>query len=125
MPIRPLFIRNKNKKYFPIDFYYLEDKVLILNYMLEERSITISDACTYVRNIHPRSISSQNSLSSPKHVRDAITRDTNRFKKIAANIGLNAWAVKDKIFEPWRSYTFLNSADINYINDCVRYLSTL
>lgn len=119
LPIRPLLIRNEVKKYYPIDFYYHEDKVLILQYMLEERRIIISDYCGYIRNIHPRSFTA--ALASW----GMIAKDDLRFKKIAANMNFGNWTLRDKIFEPWKSHLYLTDEDRAYIEESIKYFSTL
>lgn len=119
IPIRPFIIRNENKKYYPIDFFYLEDKALLLYYMMEERKILLSDYCGYVRNIHPKSFSSSLlgwGISS---------RDEMRIKKIANNININNWTLRDKIFDPWKSHIYLSDDDKSYIEDSVKYFSSL
>lgn len=119
LPVRPVFIKNENKKYYPIDFYCLEDKVLIFQYMLEERRIVLSDYCGYVRNIHPKSFT--NALLSW----GLAGKDEARFKKIASNININNWTLRDKVFDSWKSYLYLTDEDREYIDDSVKYFSTL
>lgn len=119
LPIRPFIIRNENKKYYPIDFFYLEDKALLFYYMMEERRILLSDYCGYVRNIHPKSFSSSLlgwGISS---------RDESRIKKIANNININNWTLRDKIFDPWKSHLYLTDDDRSYIDESVKYFSSL
>lgn len=119
MPIRPILIKNDGKKYYPIDYAYLEDKVLIFHYMLEERRIVLSDYCGYIRNIHPKALSA--SLASW----GMLQREEARFKKIAGNINLNNWTLRDKVFEAWKSHLYLTDEDRDYIADTIKYFSTL
>lgn len=119
LPIRPVLIRNENKKYYPIDFYYLEDKVLIFQYMLEERRIVLSDYCSYIRNIHPKSFT--NALMGW----GMLAKDEARFKKIASNININSWTLRDKVFDAWKSYLYLTDEDKEYIDESIKYFSTL
>jgi len=119
MPIRPILVKNDGKKYYPIDFSYLEDKVLIFQYMLEERRIVLSDYCGYIRNAHPKSLT--NNLLGW----GALQRDEVRFKKIAGNININNWTIRDKVFESWKSHLYLTDEDREYINDTIKYFSTL
>jgi glycosyltransferase involved in cell wall biosynthesis len=119
MPIRPILIKNDGKKYYPIDFAYQEDKVLIFHYMIEERRIILSDYCGYVRNVHAKSLT--NSLSGW----GMLQRDDTRFKKIAGNINLNNWTLRDRVFESWKSHLYLTDEDRDYINDTIKYFSTL
>ena len=117
LPLRPIFIRNSTKKYYPSDFMYLEDKVLLLQYILEERKIVLSDYCGYVMNIHSRSFS--NVLANA----GLTFRDESRFKKIAANIHIQNWVMRDTIFNMWRSYRYLTDDDRHYIDESVKYYS--
>jgi len=121
MPIRPVLIRNENKKYYPIDYCVLEDKMLLLQYMQEERKIVLSDYCGYIRNIHPLTYTARIS-SSDWHM---VNRDEIRFKKVAANTTLPVWTLRDKIFEPWRSHLYLTDDDQTYINETIKYFSGL
>jgi glycosyltransferase involved in cell wall biosynthesis len=119
LPLRPMFIKNEGKKYYPIDFYCMEDKVLIFSYMLEERRIVVSDYCGYIRNVHPRCFST-----------DLMTwgiyqKDSARFKKIAANINFANWTLRDKIIEPWKSHLYLSDLDRAYIDESIKYFTTL
>lgn len=115
LPIRPLLIKNEGKKYYPIDYNYLEDKVLILHYMAEDRRILLSDYCGYVRNVHPRALSYSHTLP----------RDEQRFKRICTNLNFNTWAIRDKIFEPWKSHLYHTPEDKAYIEDSIKYYSKL
>lgn len=116
-PLRPFFIKNRTKKFYPSDFMYLEDKVLLLYYILEERKVVLSDYCGYVMNIHTRSLS--NNLASW----GLTARDENRFRKIAANTHIQNWVMRDNIFNMWRSYRFLTYDDLRYIEESVKYYS--
>lgn len=119
LPVRPILIRNEGKKYYPIDYYYLEDKVLIFYYMMEERRIVLSDYCGYIRNLHPKAFTY--ALSGW----GMLAKDEARFRKIANNININNWTLRDKVFEPWRSHLYLTDEDKEYIDSAVKYFSTL
>lgn len=114
-PVRPLLIRNLGRKYFPIDFSYMEDKVLLLLYMLEERKIFLSDFCGYVINVHPKALS--------KRVMARIHPDELRFRRMAANISISGWTIRDKIFEQNRTYAYLSDSDREYIDRTVSYFN--
>jgi len=119
LPVRPILIRNENKKYYPIDYYFMEDKVLIFHYMLEERRIVLSDYCGCVRNIHPKSFT--NTLLSW----GMLSKDEARFKKVSNNININNWTLRDKVFEIWKSHLYLTDEDRSYIEDSIKYFSVL
>lgn len=114
IPLIIRFIRSTNKIYFPIDFNSMEEKILILFYILEERRILLSDYCGTVRNI---------SLPSGNAVKNHW--EENRCKKIASNIHVNGWTSRDKIFEEWKSYEYPNEGDLAYIEKSASYLSIL
>jgi len=116
LPIDPLFVRNDGKKYLPLDYVLFEKKVLLLQYMLEERKILLSSYCSYVFNKHPMGQSSclKGYLSHPDEI---------RFKKLASNVQINGWTVKEKIFEQIISSPFISGWDIDYIDKTASYLS--
>jgi glycosyltransferase involved in cell wall biosynthesis len=119
LPIRPILIKNEGKKYYPIDFYYLEDKVLIFQYMLEERRIVLSDYCGYIRNLHPRSFT--NTLVSW----GMLAKDVARLRKIASNMNFANWTLRDKVLEPWKSHLYLTDEDKIYIDESIKHFTTL
>lgn len=120
LPFRPLLIKSEGKKFFPHDYAYYEDKMLCLHYILEERRIHISDYCGYIVNNHPGSLTNtllkwgQN--THPDYV---------RFKRASGNVNINGWIVKDKIFDLYRSFSFLTDSDFEYIDETVKYFSFL
>lgn len=120
MAIRPLLIKQEGKKYYPQDYFYLEDKMLCFHYMLEERRIYLSDFCSYIVNIHPGTISSMATKWG-----QPTNPDIARFKKVAANINITGWIVREKIFEQTRSSAFLTPNDNEYIDKSVKFLSFL
>jgi len=120
IPMRPVFIRNEGKKYYPIDFNILEDKVLLLQYIIEERRIAMSDYCGYIRNAHPLCYST---ILSKTRWAEA-SRDEARFKRIAANTSIQ-WPSRDKVFETCHSNLYLTEDDFAYIEDTVKYFSEL
>jgi len=120
MPIRPLLIRLEGKKYYPQDYSYLEDKMLCFYYMLEERRIYLSDFCSYIVNNHPGTISAAATKWGQTTHPDIV-----RFKRVAANINITGWIVREKIFEQTRTSAFFTSNDSEYIDKSVRYFSFL
>jgi len=114
LPIKPLFIRNEKKKYFPLDYNYLEDKMLILSYIMEERRVLLSDYCSVIRNIFPPGI------SRFKNAWDEV-----RYKKLAANIHVNGWTFREKIFEEWKSYEYLTDIDQAFIDKSASFLTVM
>lgn len=119
-PLRPLLIKAEGKKFFPHDFGYMEDKMICLYYILEERRIYVSDYCSYIVNIHPGSMTSLlTKWGQNTHP------DFARFKRCAGNININGWIVKDKIFDLYRTFSFLSSADFEYIDKTIKYFSFL
>lgn len=117
-PVRPLLVKNFGRKYFPLDFAFMEDKVFILLYMLEERRVLLSDFCGYIINDHPKSLTKKYSSMG-----FGIHPDELRFRRIAANIYINGWTVRDKIFEQNRTYTYLSDADREYIDSTAAYFN--
>lgn len=118
LPLRPLLMRLKGKKYFPQDFLYHEDKMLCLYYILEERRIYLSDFCGYISNVHPGTLTySYTKWGQNTHP------DIPRYKRVSANINVNGWIVKDKIFDQYRTFSFLSVQDIEYIDKTIKYFS--
>lgn len=118
LPIRPLLIKKEGLKFFPLDYSVLEDKVLLLSYMLEERRILVSDFPSYIQNIHPNT-----HMVSVTRWGQIITPDEVRFKRMAANININGWVYKEKIFSRMDIGEYYTSADIDYIEKTISYLS--
>jgi len=120
LPIRPLLIKREGKKYYPQDYTFLEDKMLCFYYMLEERKIYLSDFCSYIANHHPGTLT-----TSVTRQGQPVHPDIVRLKRVAANINVTGWIVKEKIFEQTRSSAFFTPNDLEYIDKTIRYFSFL
>lgn len=118
LPVHPILVRNEGKKYFPLDYGYMEGKIFILSYMLEERKILLSDYSGYITNIHPGAIS----VKQLKRVMGPPP-DEMRFRRVASNIQITGWTAKEKIFENITTSGFPSSSDIDYIDKSVAYFT--
>lgn len=117
-PLRPLLIKNLGKKYFPLDYSFMEDKILLLQYMLEERKIVLSDFLGYIANLHPKSLTAKYRQRGFGPHFDEI-----RFRRTASNIYITGWTIRDKVFEQTRTYAFLSDSDKEYIDKTLAYLT--
>lgn len=111
LPLNIIFIRNEGKKYHPLDYSSQIERVLLLHYLLEERKIALSDHLSYIINVYPG--------SEPPSSNSSYTR----FKKMASNVHINSWTLKEKIFSKIVSDTILADPDLDYIEKTVSYLS--